>query len=138
MSVAAHAADSSAVFERFSKAVENEERNPTKQPPLGDLFAGYSALSYDSKFDAHVRCSTLAHLGERAGLVPKTEADRVAHAHVSALVYGANTPEEKQKLETYEKAIFGAAMIYEVAGKQRAFNDEFPACIKFADSVPAT
>lgn len=138
MSSVAHADDSRAAFEKFSRAVENEERNPTKQTSLSDLFAGYSLLSFDSKFDAHVRCATLAHLGERASLVLKADADRVAYAHVSALVYAAKSPEENQKVETYDKAVFKAAMIYEIAGTKRAVEEEFPACLAYIDKLPST
>jgi hypothetical protein len=106
--------------------------------PLGDLFAGYSLLSFDSKFDAHVRCATLAHLGEGADLLSKADADRVAFAHVSALVYAAHTPEENQKVETYEAAVFKAAMIYEIAGVKHSIEDDFPACLKYIDKVPST
>lgn len=138
VSSAAHANDSLAVIEKFGRVMENEKRNPTKLPSLNDLFAAYSLLSYASKFDAHVRCVTLAHLGAAGNLVPKVDADRVTHAHVEALVYGVKTPEDEQKFEKYEKAVLSAAMIYEAAGTKRAIDGEFPSCLKYVDSIPST
>lgn len=133
----AHADDGLGVMEKFSKAVEAEEKNPTKQPVLADLFANYPVLSFSSKFDAHVRCATLSQLGNEHGLIDKADAERIAYAHVSAIVYGATTPEENEKVNTVPSSMFNAAMIYVVGGAEEAFKKEFPACLKYVDKVPS-
>lgn len=121
--------------QKLNNLIDAEEKNPTRFSDLSVDFANYSKLSFDVKFQDHIRCMTVAEIGANSKLINLYEKKQVADAHAVAIVEAVKTEDDKRKLDGAAKALLDATIVYITAGAEKSFQKDYPACQKFTGTA---